>query len=473
MHKLVGGVLVLLSGIGGAVTLFAVPQGDLILRGVKVGPVEVGGLTTTAAAKKIRVWWEEEKVKTLEVSSDLVKLDLPPMKPIDLGVDLDDTASVQNLPTATKPVPQGSPTNSESGSRLSPVVFRLNRDKLATLRELIRIKGGSPAPAKVRYWKGQIIRKHETSKCSLDETQLPDRVGKAIFGDRTVLLPLKTDKKFSDDQIDQISDVVTEFSTRFPARNRPRCGNIKLAAHLIDGTITLPGESFSFNETVGRRTLKKGFQKAGVYINGQHDTGIGGGICQVSTTLYNSVLLANLPIERRSNHSLPVPYVPLGQDATVDYGNLDLVFKNSYPTPIAITSEYIPGKLTFRILGKKQNGLKVKIVREKVRTSPMVVSSVNDSKLAMGKTRIIRPGSSLRIYRTYRLVFVDGKLVKKESLGLSRYGGFSRIVAKGTRPNPIAPGTPANLTPPNNPSNASPTETPKSDPKPPIPPSHP
>lgn len=473
MHKTVGGVLILLGGIGGVVSLFAVPQADLILRDVKVGPVAVGGLTTTAAAKMIRVWWEEEKVKTLEVSSDLVKLDLSPMKPTDLGVELDDKASVQNLPTASKPAPQGVPTNSETGSRLSPVVFRLNPDKLATLRKLIRIKGGSSAPAKVRYWKGQIIRKHETSKFSLDESQLPDRVSKAILGDRKVLLPLSTDKKFSDDQIDQITDVVTEFSTRFPARNRPRCGNIKLAAHLIDGTIVLPGESFSFNETVGRRTIKKGFQKAGVYINGQHDTGIGGGICQVSTTLYNSVLLANLPILRRSNHSLPVPYVPLGQDATVDYGNLDLVFKNSYATPIAITSEYVPGKLTFRILGKKQNGLKVKIAREKVRTSPMVVSSIKDAKLAMGKTRIIRPGSSLRIYRTYRLVYVDGKLVKKESLGLSRYGGFSRILSRGTKPSPITPSNPANLTPPNNPPSSSPIGTPKSEPKPPIPPSRP
>jgi vancomycin resistance protein YoaR len=195
----------------------------------------------------------------------------------------------------------------------------------------------------------------------------------------------------------------------------------------------LPGEQFSFNGTVGRRTLKAGFKLAGVYKNGQHDTGLGGGICQVSTTLYNSALLADLPIRRRSNHSLPVPYVPLGQDATVDYGNLDLVFENSYPTPIAISSYYEPGRLTFRVLGQKQPGLSVKITRSRMEAHAAEVEHVRDPTLPAGVKRVVKPGSTYRRVATFRLVYMNGKLVKKEPLGHSIYGGMPRVVAVGTR----------------------------------------
>jgi vancomycin resistance protein YoaR len=204
----------------------------------------------------------------------------------------------------------------------------------------------------------------------------------------------------------------------------------------------MPGETLSFNGIVGRRTLKRGFKLAGVYKNGKHDTGIGGGICQVSTTLYNASLLGNLKIRRRSNHSLPVAYVPLGRDATVDYGNLDLVIENSYTTPLAVVSQYEPGRLTFRLLGKRDPDLEVKITSKPGRTDrqPEEVETVNDPKLPLGVQKIVEPGSIRRSVLTYRKIYRGGRLVETQPLGASYYGGGTKIIAVGTgKPKPGAP----------------------------------
>ncbi|MDF2597073.1 MAG: hypothetical protein K0R69_3414, partial [Clostridia bacterium] len=146
-----------------------------------------------------------------------------------------------------------------------------------------------------------------------------------------------------------VKELISSFTTNFDAGNAPRSSNIRLAAKIIDGTILPPGTTFSFNEVVGERTEEKGFKEAGVYINGKVDTGIGGGICQVSTTLYNSVLLADLFVKERSNHSLTVPYVPLSRDAAVSWGTQDFKFTNNTENHIFIHSKTTSGSITFEL----------------------------------------------------------------------------------------------------------------------------
>ena len=228
-----------------------------------------------------------------------------------------------------------------------------------------------------------------------------------------------------------MTDLVAEYTTRFPTSNRPRCANIKLASSKLNGVLVMPGERLSFNGTVGERTLRGGFQLAGVYKQGKHDVGVGGGICQVSTTLYNASLFANLRIRQRSNHSLPVAYVPLGRDATVDYGSLDLVVENTTKAPIAVVNTYVPGRLTFRILGRKDPGLTVKIVQEGQRSWDMPVETHLDRSLPVGARRIVEPGSRGHAVQTFRLVYENGKLVRRQSLGRSTYGGGTEVVAVG------------------------------------------
>ncbi|MBC7328580.1 VanW family protein [bacterium] len=149
-------------------------------------------------------------------------------------------------------------------------------------------------------------------------------------------------------------ELLSEFSTSLWGSSAYRIENIKRAVSAIDGTLLSPGERFSFNEKVGPRVLDRGYKVAPVMIRGELVPGIGGGVCQVSTTLYNAVLLAGLKIERRAHHARPVKYVSPGRDATVVYGYIDLIFQNDSSAPIYVQGEVRGGRLIFRIFGRKE-----------------------------------------------------------------------------------------------------------------------
>lgn len=413
---------------------------DVIQDGVRVGSIKVGGLSTDEAAKQIRIWWEGEKVKKLKVTTTRARKPLPDMKPSELGITIDDVATVQQLPLA----------NSAGGSMEQSFkpLFKSNGVDPAGLEKAIKEAIGGNSGPRVTLVKGAIVRTPGAGSLQLDRDVLPVAVANAIVNQRAVTIPLKeTPSQFTEADLDQIKDVVAEFSTKFSARNRPRSNNIKLAAAKIDGVVLAPGERFSFNQTVGQRTLKGGFQLAGVYSNGKHDTGVGGGICQVSTTLYNAALFSNMKVVRRTNHSLPVPYVPVGRDATVNWGAQDLVLENNFSTPIAISSTYTPGKLTFRILGQKQPGMSVKIERTDLKSWSPSAKTVTDPKLPAGKRRVIDAGNTGYSVNTFRLVYQDGQLVKREPLGRSLYPSGSAIIAIGSKPKPVVP-APSVATPP-------------------------
>ncbi len=138
-------------------------------------------------------------------------------------------------------------------------------------------------------------------------------------------------------------------------RNHNRTDNIILASHILDGTVIMPGDVFSFNQVVGERNLENGFKNAPVIINGYIQQDVGGGICQVATTLYNTALLAGLEIIERSPHSIPVKYAPHGLDATVFYGQIDLKIKNNMSNPVMINSTIENDNLKISIYGNHQD----------------------------------------------------------------------------------------------------------------------
>ena len=122
-------------------------------------------------------------------------------------------------------------------------------------------------------------------------------------------------------------DQLSTYTTRYNAGNYNRSNNLELAAKAINGTILMPGETFSYNQTVGERTISAGYKAAGAYAGGKVVQDVGGGICQISSTLYNAVLLANLEVTDRSNHCFETSYVAAGRDATVNWGTVDFQFK--------------------------------------------------------------------------------------------------------------------------------------------------
>src|SRR5205807_8651585 len=152
------------------------------------------------------------------------------------------------------------------------------------------------------------------------------------------------------------------FSTSLGGSSKNRVHNIELACRAIDGTVLLPGDIFSYNETVGPRVPSAGFREAPVIIHGELQTGTGGGICQVSSTLYNAVLLADLTVLRRSHHAFPVHYLPAGRDATVVDGALDFKFKNTLKNAIAIDAKVVKRRVVFNLYGDPGEHREVEIV---------------------------------------------------------------------------------------------------------------
>ena len=225
---------------------------------------------------------------------------------------------------------------------------------------------------------------------------------------------------------------VSSYSTNYNANEHGRSSNIRLAASKINGTILQPGEVFSYNQTVGNRTASAGFKVAHVYIGNTVADGIGGGICQVSSTLYNAVLYANLGIVERLNHSIPVSYVPKGQDATVAWPNIDFKFKNTLDYPVKIEATASGGVCTVKIMGYKKNDCSVKIINSVSKINNFKTVYSEDSSLEPGTEKIIQKGTDGSVIKTQRQIIKDGKVLKTENLPTSNYLSIEQKIARNT-----------------------------------------
>jgi vancomycin resistance protein YoaR len=158
------------------------------------------------------------------------------------------------------------------------------------------------------------------------------------------------------------SERIGRYVTSFNVENKTRSHNIRLAVKAINNAVVFPGETFSFNKVVGKRTASKGYLKAPVIIRGEFSEDFGGGICQVSSTLFNAVDNAGLQIVQRFSHSREVPYIPPGRDATVSWYGPDFVFKNKYNQPILLQAKTLGNKLIIKIFSSEVINYKPRIV---------------------------------------------------------------------------------------------------------------
>ena len=251
----------------------------------------------------------------------------------------------------------------------------------------------------------------------------------------TYTIPLKTlypDVTTNEIGTEAFPDKLATYSTSYASSNANRSTNIALAASKINGTVLMPGEEFSFNGTVGKRTAANGFKTATVYSNGQVTTDYGGGICQVSSTLYNTVLKANLEITNRVNHTFTVGYVPIGLDATVSWGSPDFKFKNNRSYPIKIVATTSNKRLTISVFGLKEDvEYEVELVSYKTGTIPYSTVYTTDSSLGKGKTKVVQWGSNRATSVAYKILKLNGKEVSRTLLSKDRYSPHNQIIARG------------------------------------------
>jgi len=262
-------------------------------------------------------------------------------------------------------------------------------------------------------------------------------------------------------------------STNYATSNVPRSNNVELAAKYIDGTILLPGEVFSYNESVGPRTGARGFREASIYENNKMVDGMGGGICQTSSTMYIAVLNANLDVVERHEHSLEVTYAPLGIDATVAYGYLDFRFRNNTNAPMKIDVSWGGGTVSVALLGTNPHPNRtVKVTTNTVSTTPFTTNEVPDPSLPEGKTEEESKGFKGSVVNTYMTIYENGVEIDHKFLHKSTYHMSPRTVKVGTgpaaatpEPEPSAEPEPSN-TPETTPTPTSSTPTPTASPVP-------
>lgn len=228
-------------------------------------------------------------------------------------------------------------------------------------------------------------------------------------------------------------NLLSQFSTSFTSSGYNRSNNIILSSAKLNGLVLMPGEEFSYNQAVGQRTKAAGFRKAGAYSNGKVVQEVGGGICQVSSTLYNAVLYANLEIVERTNHYFNPGYVKAGLDATVSWGGPDFRFKNNRNYPIRIVTDTSGKKLKVYIYGlKTDDDCTVVLDPRYISSVPYKTTYQKDPSLATGETRVISSGSNGCKTATYKYVYdKNGTLISSECISRDTYSPHNKVVAVG------------------------------------------
>ncbi len=230
----------------------------------------------------------------------------------------------------------------------------------------------------------------------------------------------------------EVMGELASYITWYKVAEIDRSHNLTRAANLINGSIVRPGKEFSFNKTVGPRTLATGFRDAPVIVGDTLEPGLGGGICQVSSTLYNACLLAGLDIVERHNHGLAVSYVPLGLDATVAYGASDFRFKNNTDYPVYIRVLAGGGKLSINIYGHLEYKKNIKTSHVVDEIIPFEYRDEIDPEIKTGESRVDHKGFPGYVVRSFRAYYDNAEqLISSEMLALDRYKPFDEITYVG------------------------------------------
>jgi vancomycin resistance protein YoaR len=237
-----------------------------------------------------------------------------------------------------------------------------------------------------------------------------------------------------------VKEVMSTYTTTFSAGDAPRVHNISLIAAAVHGSLVRPGQLFSMNAATGERTAAKGYRTAHVIQNGEIVDGLGGGVCQAGTTMFNAAFFAGLPVPERRNHSLHISHYPMGRDATLDWPGTDLKFRNDSPYGIYITSRATPSTLTFTFWSTSR-GYKVTAstsAASNYRAPPTRYK--DDPTLPKGKEVVEESGSSGFDVTVSRTVTKGGTVVRRDSF-VSNYSPWVRVVRRGTGPKePAEPG---------------------------------
>lgn len=317
--------------------------------------------------------------------------------------------------------------------------FSYDKEKVAQfIKNISKEIDSEPIDATIRLVSGRFQITDEKLGSRLDQEKAVNMISAAIDSKSiaNVELPVEViDAEITRADLSNITDKLGEYSTSFNASNESRSYNIKLATKSVTDVLVRPGETFSLNKTIGPRLAKYGYRTAKVIINNEYVDGIGGGICQVSSTLYNAALLANLKIVERKNHSLPSSYIAMGRDATISGDYIDFKFMNNTPYPLYIYGEVKSNQVRFSIYGKNENkGRQIKIKTEILKKIEPKIKIIEDSSLPVGTKIVEKKAIPGYVVRSYRVIVENGKEVLVEPLYTDTYRASDGVTRVGTKP---------------------------------------
>lgn len=299
--------------------------------------------------------------------------------------------------------------NLESGENKSiKLKYTYDEDKLNYYINLINAEiKVEPLNSYIKLVDGKLTYEKELYGLNVDEEDLKKSILnniENISSQEIVINIKKLTPKYLYKELSTVDTELGNYETSFNENIKNRVNNIKTASNAINNIIVNPGEEFSFNEHMQNCYEKKMFEKAPIIVNGKLEEGLGGGICQVSSTLYNAVLYSGLEITRINNHSIPSSYINKGRDATVSHGNLDFRFKNNSDTPIVIFSNVQNNKVKTKIYGQSKNKKNIEVFTDIVECIPNGIKIKNSNELYKGEKHIEegRKGYKVKTYRIYK-----------------------------------------------------------------------
>lgn len=426
----VSGIILVLAGI--SITEI---NSEKISKNTYIEDVYVGGLTKKEAQKKLE---DKYKDKSLEFKYDDDKWIIDPEE-VGINYNIENIVddAYDNNRNKNLIVDMYNTLSSMAGKKtVLKNVISLDENKLEEkIKDISKDIDVKAKDANVEFENNKVQVKEEQIGLEVDKKQtLLDTIKNikdGVYSQRITVT--KIQPSLSGEDLEDIDNLLATYTTKLSDTSKGRVENIKIACDRTNDIILMPGEEFSYNKLTGYRTEKNGFKNAKVISNGQSIEGVGGGVCQVSTTLFNTVLYSGLDIVERRNHSVPSKYVDKGRDATVTDTGVDFVFKNNFKNPVYIRSYYHGEKVTCQIFGAKNDIKNIKIETEINSKQGFETKRVNDNSLALGKEEVLQKGRNTYMVSTYRVYYDDnGKEIEKKKACVSYYPGREKIISIGT-----------------------------------------
>ena len=428
---ILSGILILTLGFG-----YIQLSNNRIAKNTYIKDVNIGNLSKEEAKKKIL---SEYKIDKITFTYDDKRWDINPQD-VDTNYDIDKTVDNAYNVNRSKNIFSNIVDTLKSTFGIKNhinVVVDCNESKVTSeLEKISKEINTNMENAKINVLENNIEVSDDKAGLQVNIndtlTNLKKSLQKGIFEESLVVTKIEPEIKKED--LQDINTLLGSYKTSLFDVSPGRVENIKIATERTSGVLLMPGEEFSYNNHTGLRTVKNGYKNATVIVSGEAVQGIGGGVCQVSTTLYNAVLYSGLDIVKVSNHSIPSSYVDKGRDAVVSDSGLDFVFKNNYNQPVYIQNYYRNGVITCQVYGniKDKQDIKINTSTDKVTKAP--TKEEKDPTLEKGKEKIIERGRDSYIVSTYRVYYDNsGKEIKTEKVATSFYPAKQQVVAIGTK----------------------------------------